>query len=162
MLCRNEAEQLHSTYHQPPAHVHKLLPKVITPSALWVYPPSSHCKYTSLTTLREKKTGLIVAVSPELQNMIHWTDLPLTGSSFLFLHNMRPYLHYHLHKRRNVSLGSRFGLPQCSNCDVTRAVIPMERGAGHRWGSRGEAPWHKRVSEDKILLQYSALLLALH
>lgn len=65
MLCRNEAEQLHSTYHQPPAHVRKLLPKVITPSALWVCPPSSHCKHTSLTTLREKKTGLRVAVSPE-------------------------------------------------------------------------------------------------
>lgn len=55
MLCRNEAEQLHSTYHQPPAHVRKLLPKVITPSALWVCPPSSHCIHTSFTTLREKK-----------------------------------------------------------------------------------------------------------
>ncbi len=55
MLCRNEAEQLHSTYHQPPAHVRKLLPKVITPSALWVCPPSSHRIHTSFTTLREKK-----------------------------------------------------------------------------------------------------------
>lgn len=55
--------------------------------------------------------------------MIQWTDLPLIGAVFNFYSTCPITQHYLRHKRRYVSLGNRFCLPQCGNCDVTRAII---------------------------------------